>query len=145
MAGIFVSYRRDDAAHVTGRIADALAARVGRENVFVDVDSVAPGEDFVRKIETTIRGSDIFLAVIGANWLSASTAQGQRRIDLPGDFIRLEVGTALAAAPPKIHRLRPRVGLLRPLTFKLPCKTNTPTKRLNAQRTATGLPATPTA
>ena len=97
MAGIFVSYRRDDAAHVTGRIADALAARVGRENVFVDVDSVAAGEDFVRKIETTIRGSDIFLAVIGANWLSASTAQGQRRIDLPGDFIRLEVGTALAA------------------------------------------------
>lgn len=97
MPGIFVSYRRDDAAHVTGRIADALAARVGRENVFVDVDSVAPGEDFVRKIETTIRGSDIFLAVIGANWLSASTAQGQRRIDLPGDFIRLEVGTALAA------------------------------------------------
>ena len=97
MAGIFVSYRRDDAAHVTGRIADALAARVGRENVFVDVDSVAPGEDFVRKIETTIRGSDIFLAVIGANWLSASTGQGQRRIDLPGDFIRLEVGTALAA------------------------------------------------
>ena len=97
VAGIFVSYRRDDAAHVTGRIADALAARVGRENVFVDVDSVAPGEDFVRKIETTIRGSDIFLAVIGANWLSASTGQGQRRIDLPGDFIRLEVGTALAA------------------------------------------------
>lgn len=97
VAGIFVSYRRDDAAHVTGRIADALAARVGRENVFVDVDSVAPGEDFVRKIETTIRGSDIFLAVIGANWLNASTAQGQRRIDLPGDFIRLEVSIALAA------------------------------------------------
>ena len=97
MAGIFVSYRRDDAAHVTGRIADALAARVGRENVFVDVDSVAPGEDFVRKIDTTIRASDIFLAVIGVNWLNASTAQGQRRIDLPGDFIRLEVSIALAA------------------------------------------------
>ena len=97
MAGIFVSYRRDDAAHVTGRIADALASRVGRENVFVDVDSVAPGEDFVRKIDTTIRASDIFLAVIGANWLNATTAQGQRRIDLPGDFIRLEVSIALAA------------------------------------------------
>ncbi len=95
--GVFVSYRRDDAAHVTGRIADALAGRIGRENVFVDVDSVAPGEDFVRKIETTIRGADTFLAVIGAHWLSAATPQGQRRIDLDGDFIRLEVRSALAA------------------------------------------------
>ena len=94
---IFVSYRRDDAAHVTGRMADALASRVGRENVFVDVDSVAPGEDFVRKIESTIQASDIFLAVIGASWLNAATPQGQRRIDLPGDFIRLEVKSALAA------------------------------------------------
>lgn len=95
--GIFISYRRDDASHVAGRMADALGARVGRENVFVDVDSVAPGEDFVRKIETTIQASDTFLAVIGANWLSAHGPNGQRRIDLPGDFIRLEVKSALAA------------------------------------------------
>jgi hypothetical protein len=94
--GVFVSYRRDDAAHITGRIADAIAARIGRDRVFVDVDSVAPGEDFVRKIENSIRSSGTFLAVIGANWLSAATPQGQRRIDLDGDFIRLEVRTALA-------------------------------------------------
>lgn len=95
--GIFISYRRDDAAHVAGRMADALAARVGRERVFVDVDSVAPGEDFVRKIETTIRESDLFLAVIGSNWLSAQGPSGQRRIDGAGDFIRLEVKSALAS------------------------------------------------
>ncbi len=95
--GIFISYRRDDASHVAGRMADALGVRVGRENVFVDVDSVAPGEDFVRKIETTIRASDTFLAVIGSNWLKAPGPDGLRRIDLPGDFIRLEVKSALAA------------------------------------------------
>ena len=95
--GIFISYRRDDASHVAGRMADAFGARVGRENVFVDVDSVAPGEDFVRKIEATIKASDIFLAVIGSNWLKAPGPDGQRRIDLPGDFIRLEVKSALAA------------------------------------------------
>lgn len=95
--GVFISYRRDDAAHVTGRIADALASRIGREKVFVDVDSVAPGEDFVRKIQTTIGEAETFLAVIGAGWLSAATPQGQRRIDLDGDFIRLEVRSALAS------------------------------------------------
>jgi hypothetical protein len=93
--GVFVSYRRDDAAHITGRIADAIAARIGRDRVFVDVDSVAPGEDFVRKIERSIHAADTFIAVIGSNWLTASTPQGQRRIDLDGDFIRLEVRTAL--------------------------------------------------
>ena len=95
--GVFVSYRRDDAAHITGRIADAIAARIGRDRVFVDVDSVAPGEDFVRKIESSIHASGTFIAVVGSNWLSAATPQGQRRIDLDGDFIRLEVRTALAA------------------------------------------------
>jgi hypothetical protein len=95
--GIFVSYRRDDAAHVTGRLADALAARFGRSRVFIDVDSVAPGEDFVRKIEATVAGSRVFLAVIGPNWLSAAATGGGRRVDQPGDFIRLEVVSALKA------------------------------------------------
>lgn len=92
---IFVSYRRDDAAHVTGRIHDFLASRFGAANVFMDVDSVAPGEDFVRKIGDTIAGCDLFLLVIGPGWLNARTADGRRRIDLPGDFVRIELSAAL--------------------------------------------------
>ncbi len=95
--GVFISYRRNDAAHVAGRVADALAARIGRERVFVDVDSVAPGEDFVRKIESTIDASETLLAIIGPNWLNATDAEGRRRIDLDGDFIRLEIRSALTA------------------------------------------------
>ncbi|MFN7054999.1 toll/interleukin-1 receptor domain-containing protein [Hyphomonas sp.] len=94
--GVFVSYRRDDAAHITGRIHDALVARLGQARVFMDVDSVAPGEDFVRKIRDTIAASDVFLVIIGPGWLEARTAAGQRRIDLPGDFVRIEVAAALA-------------------------------------------------
>lgn len=93
---IFVSYRRDDAAHVTGRIHDFLASRFGAANVFMDVDSVAPGEDFVRKIGDTIAMCDLFLLVMGPGWLNARTADGRRRIDLPGDFVRIELREALA-------------------------------------------------
>lgn len=93
--GVFVSYRRDDAAHIAGRIHDALVARLGRDHVFIDVDSVAPGEDFVAAIEDTIARADVMLAVIGPTWL-APTASGDRRIDRPDDFIRLELATALA-------------------------------------------------
>lgn len=92
---IFVSYRRDDAAHVTGRIHDFLASRFGAANVFMDVDSVAPGEDFVRKIGDTIAMCDLFLLVIGPGWLTARTADGRRRIDLTGDFVRIELSAAL--------------------------------------------------
>lgn len=94
--GVFVSYRRDDAAHITGRIHDALVARLGPARVFMDVDSVAPGEDFVKKIRDTIAASDVFLVIIGPGWLNARTGDGRRRIDLPGDFVRIEVSAALA-------------------------------------------------
>lgn len=94
--GVFVSYRRDDAAHITGRIHDALVARLGQARVFMDVDSVAPGEDFVRKIRDTIAASEVFLVIIGPGWLDARTGDGRRRIDLPGDFVRIEVSAALA-------------------------------------------------
>lgn len=94
--GVFVSYRRDDAAHITGRIHDALVARLGQARVFMDVDSVAPGEDFVRKIRDTITASEVFLVIIGPGWLDARTGDGRRRIDLPGDFVRIEVSAALA-------------------------------------------------
>ncbi|MEZ5997963.1 MAG: toll/interleukin-1 receptor domain-containing protein [Hyphomonas sp.] len=93
--GIFVSYRRDDTAHVAGRIHDALSARFGRDRIFMDVDSVAPGEDFVRKIENTVAESGAMIVVMGPNWLNAQTKDGNRRIDLPGDFVRLEVSNAL--------------------------------------------------
>lgn len=94
--GIFVSYRRDDAAHVTGRIHDFLASRFGAGKVFMDVDSVAPGEDFVRKIGDTIAACDVFLAIIGPGWLEARTGDGRRRIDLPQDFVRIELAAALS-------------------------------------------------
>ncbi|MEZ5955461.1 MAG: toll/interleukin-1 receptor domain-containing protein [Hyphomonas sp.] len=93
--GIFVSYRRDDTAHVAGRIHDALTTRFGRDRIFMDVDSVAPGEDFVRKIEDTVAASGAMIVVMGPNWLNAQTKDGKRRIDLPGDFVRLEVSNAL--------------------------------------------------
>ena len=84
----------DDAAHVTGG-STIFATRFGAANVFMDVDSVAPGEDFVRKIGDTIAMCDLFLLVIGPGWLNARTADGRRRIDLPGDFVRIELSAAL--------------------------------------------------
>ena len=43
---IFISYRRDDAAYVTGHINDLLRKEFGEAAVFTDVDNIALGVDF---------------------------------------------------------------------------------------------------
>ncbi|MGH3931178.1 MAG: toll/interleukin-1 receptor domain-containing protein, partial [Pseudonocardiaceae bacterium] len=59
--GIFVSYRREETEHVAGRIADRLIARFGESKVFMDVDSIPPGVDFIEAIQRAIRGCDVLL------------------------------------------------------------------------------------
>jgi len=39
---------------------------------------------------------DIFLAIIGPNWLNAKDGYGRRRLDDPDDFVSVEIATALA-------------------------------------------------
>lgn len=91
-SGIFISYRRDDAAGHAGRLADNLVERFGRNRIFRDIDNIEPGEDFVTKIENAVGSCDILLAVIGRTWLSPN---GSGRLDNPNDFVRLEIATAL--------------------------------------------------
>jgi hypothetical protein len=47
---IFLSYRREDTRHVVGRIGDRLTDHFGDERVFVDVDTIEPGQDFAKAI-----------------------------------------------------------------------------------------------
>jgi hypothetical protein len=91
---IFISYRRDDASHLTGRLSDRLAAHFPKNPIFIDVD-MEPGIDFVEAIEQSVGYCDVLIAVIGNRWLISSEAEGSRRLDNPDDFVRLEIATAL--------------------------------------------------
>jgi TIR domain len=93
---IFLSYRRSDTRWVAVALFDRLADQFGRDNIFKDVDSIAFGEDFVETISTAVGSSDVLLALIGNQWLTASDQKGRRRLDDPGDFVRLEIEAALA-------------------------------------------------
>jgi hypothetical protein len=46
-AAIFINYRRADSDMPAGRLADLLKARFGSSNVFMDIDGINPGVDFV--------------------------------------------------------------------------------------------------
>ena len=54
MPGIFISYRREDTAGYAGRVSDRLSQRFGSEKIFIDVDTIEPGEDFVEAIESKV-------------------------------------------------------------------------------------------
>ncbi|MDQ1746689.1 MAG: hypothetical protein QOD07_952 [Frankiaceae bacterium] len=98
---VFISYRREDSAGQTGRLADGLIARLGRPNVYVDVDSLAPGLDFVDQITTSLDEATVVLAVIGRSWATVAGPQG-RRLDDENDYVRLELESALARDVPVI-------------------------------------------
>ncbi|HET9385682.1 MAG TPA: TIR domain-containing protein, partial [Gemmatimonadales bacterium] len=95
MPRILVNYRRDDSAAYAGRLADRLREHFGRENVFVDIDTIRPGEDFVDRIDQSIAACDVLVAVIGKSWLTAVDPQGRRRLDREDDFVRMEIAKAL--------------------------------------------------
>jgi hypothetical protein len=95
MSGVFLSYRRVDSASAAGRLYDHLSAQFGRDRIFMDIDTIKPGVDFVEVLEKAIGNADVLIAVIGRQWLTVTDANGKRRLDDPHDFTRLEVATAL--------------------------------------------------
>jgi TIR domain len=93
--GVFISYRREDSGGFAGRIYDRLTRSLGAENVFFDVDSIAPGVDFVDTLNDRLSRCDALVAVIGRSWLSLADASNHRRLDDPNDYVRLEIEAAL--------------------------------------------------
>ena len=95
MSAIFLSYRRDDSSGYAGRLFDNLAERFGRERVFMDIETLEPGMDFVAGIDRAIESCGAVIAMIGPNWIKARDDEGRPRLDNPHDFIRLEITSAL--------------------------------------------------
>jgi hypothetical protein len=94
MSRFFISYRRADGSASAGRIYDHLVQGFGEAQVFMDVDAIEPGQDFVESIHQAVGSCAALIAVIGKNWFGAQ-ADGSRRLDEPEDFVHLEIAAAL--------------------------------------------------
>ncbi len=92
---IVLNYRREDTAGHAGRLYDALVREFGEERVFMDIDAIEPGVDFVEVIEHAVESCDAFVSVIGKQWLSVKNSEGLRRLDDPDDYVRMEIEAAL--------------------------------------------------
>jgi hypothetical protein len=95
---IFISYRRQETAWPAGRLYDVLVEHFPAEQVVKDicnVHNIQPGEDFVEVITAAVASCDVLLALIGPQWLTITDGEGQRRLDDPEDWVRIEIETAL--------------------------------------------------
>ncbi|MGO9473272.1 MAG: toll/interleukin-1 receptor domain-containing protein [Rhodomicrobium sp.] len=92
---IFINYRRGEDSAAAGRLYDRLEQDFAKDDLFMDVDDIAAGQDFVAVLERQVAGCYVFLAVIGRSWLDVADAGGKRRLDSPNDFVRIEIASAL--------------------------------------------------
>jgi TIR domain len=95
-ARIFINYRREDTAYPAGWLYDRLSRHFGKSQIFKDIDSIELGDDFGEVITAAVGSCDVLLALIGDRWLTVTTQDGTRRLEDPGDFVRLEIEAALA-------------------------------------------------
>ena len=92
---IFVSYRRGDSRGDAGRLTDKLKSHFGEKQIFRDVEAIEAGVDFVQALNQAVSRCAVLLAVIGPSWVKIADERGQRRLDDPNDFVRLEIAAAL--------------------------------------------------
>jgi hypothetical protein len=128
-AAVFICYRRDDAAGYAGRLHDYLVSRLGGRRIFMDIDTLRPGEDFHARIEEAIESAAVVVALVGKRWAGELPGGTARRIDDTDDFVRLELAHAFATGRPVIPVLLQdaHMAMLDPLPEPL-----RPLSRLNA-------------
>jgi hypothetical protein len=91
---VFISYRRRDSSGFARAIYNELREQLGPDNIFMDVDTMEPGIDFVEAIEEAVGRCDILLALIGPQWLNGGD-ETSHRLDAENDYVRTEIVTAL--------------------------------------------------
>lgn len=95
MAGVFISYRRQDVQSAAGRLADSLERRFGKAQIFRDIETIQPGVDFVEAIEGALSSCSAMLVVIGPRWANCVDEASRPRLKNANDWIRIEIATAL--------------------------------------------------
>ena len=115
---IFISYRRADSEKQVRALDNSLAETqlLGEAcEIFLDVDAIAPGRDFIDAMTSAMTSCDVALAVIGKQWLRP---EGKDRLANPQDPVRVELRTAIGARIPVVVVLVD--GAVQPSAAQLP-------------------------
>ena len=95
MSRVFISYRRADSANWAKNLNRRLGMRYGEDLIFQDVEDIQPGDNWLETIRDELRACQVFLILIGPHWLVDQ--KGRKRLEDPGDILRMEVMEALGS------------------------------------------------
>ncbi len=101
---LFINYRRTVDGKLTksssdaNRLYDKLTQRFGKQQIFLDQQSIGEGVPFPAEIKRRLEQSKVLLVLIGEDWLLARGEHGRRRLDEENDWVRQEIETCLAPA-----------------------------------------------
>lgn len=129
MSRIFINYRRQDSEAYVDRLYEALCEYFDRDLLFMDIDNIPPGVDFVQALGEAVAGCDVLLAVIGPTWLNVVDDAGTRRLEDENDFVRIEIVSALEQGKRVIPLLVGKASMPRAADLPEPLK---PLVRRNA-------------
>ena len=102
MGAVFLNYRRGDSEGQARALFVELTRLLGKDSVFMDVDSIALGRDFRTILQERLGSCDVMVSLIGPDWLDAADPAGNRRLESPTDFVRQEIAAALKRNIPVI-------------------------------------------
>lgn len=95
---VFLSYGREESAHVAGRMYDRLEIAFGKGEVFFDVEGIPIGGDFREHIRKNILESQALIVVIGQRWAACfrrSTGWLSWGVARTIDYVKIEIELAL--------------------------------------------------
>jgi len=87
---IFINYRRDDVRDMAARISDRLSESFGSLSVFMDIDSLLPGQRFEDQLKKALDACDVFIVILGPRSEDLLGARAKER-----DYVRAEIAAAL--------------------------------------------------
>jgi hypothetical protein len=108
---VFISYRRrDSGGHVPAirQVLKGSSIHGQACELFIDLDVISPGRDYVDVIASSLKTSDVALALVGRHWL---VEDGVRRIDAADDPVRMELRAAISTKTPLVVVLVDRAAM----------------------------------
>ena len=83
MSTVFISYRREITAGEARALFNELLGKLGKNSVFMDVDSIALGRDFRGALQKTLESCDLMLVLIGKDWAELKTKRDESAYTIP--------------------------------------------------------------
>ncbi len=94
---VFICYRREDTGGYALAIYRELVRRLGSDDhIFMDIDSIDAGTDFVEVVKETLGNCDVVLVLLGTEWVRLG-AERWNAGPVETDLVRVEVYNALSS------------------------------------------------